>query len=63
MSQSRQHKAAFYVAIQAAKTQAELDKAIKAHVGFMTPADTVEARRDLAKRAAEISPNRPVKAS
>ena len=57
VSPSRQHKAAFFVAIRAASSRAGLATAIAAHVRFLAPADQVEARNALAKRASEISPN------
>ena len=56
-SPSRQHKAAFFVAIRAARGRAQLESAIAEHVRFMAPADQAEARKVLARRAVEISPN------
>ena len=57
VSPSRQHKVAFFVAIRAARGRAGLETAIAAHVRFMAPANQVEARKALAKRASEISSN------
>ncbi len=58
VSPSRQHKAAFFVAVRAAHNRVELEAAITDHVRFMAPDDQAEARKALLKRASEISPNR-----
>jgi hypothetical protein len=52
---SRQHKAAFFVSIRAARTRTGLEDAIKEHVRFLSADDRTEARKALVRRASELS--------
>ena len=55
ISLSRQHKAAFFVSIRAARTRTGLEAAIEAHVRFLSADDRADARKALVRRAGELS--------
>ena len=58
ISLSRQHKAAFFVSIRAARTRTGLEAAIEAHARFLSSDDRADARKALVRRTCELSTTR-----